>query len=63
MRKRGALVEAEVEATEEETGEAQVIEVGAGALTKEIKRKLKGRDLQLRIKRAEAGQMNEPGST
>ena len=55
FRKRGALVEVEAEATEEEAGEVRAIEARAGTRTEEAKRGEIGRDLKLPMKRAEAG--------
>ena len=55
FKKKGALVEVEAEATEEEAGEVRAIEARAGTTTEEAKRGERGRDLKLRMKRAEAG--------
>ena len=44
LRKKRTLVEAEVEATEEEAGEVLAIEAGARAWTEQALRKLRGRD-------------------
>jgi len=55
FRKRGALVEVEAEATEEEAGEVRAIEALAGTRTEEAKKREIGRDLKLRMKKAEAG--------